>query len=160
MKKLQNVGSRRIKIQFITIGIAVFFFSITTFSQDYKTGLGIRLSPNFNCIDVKHFFGEKIAIEGMLNVVPSQAVVVVLAEFSNAFPSQPGLSWYWGLGGAVRFPDEGSFVISADGILGLEYTFSGAPINLSLDWKPAVEIINGNRSYPAGFGLAVRFVFK
>ena len=38
--------------------------------------------------------------------------------------------------------------------------FSGAPINLSLDWKPAVEIVNGNRSYPAGFGLSVRFVFK
>lgn len=144
----------------ILISAIILFFSVKTFSQDYKTGLGVRLSYHFNCIDVKHFFGEKIAVEGMLNVVQTQATGVVLAEFSNSFAKQPGLNWFWGLGGAVRFPSEGSFVVSADGILGLEYTFSGAPINLSLDWKPAIEIINGSQSYPSGFGLGVRYTFK
>ncbi len=144
----------------IFISLLFFFFSSKVCSQDYKTGLGVRLSPQFNCIDIKHFFSEKIAVEGMLNVVQGQATVVVLAEFSKNFSQQAGLNWYWGLGGAVRLPGEANIVVSADGILGLGYTFAGAPVNLSLDWKPAVEIINGSRSYPSGFGLAVRYVFK
>lgn len=136
------------------------FFSLNANAQDYKTGLGVRISPFFNCLTVKHFFGEKPAVEGLLNIVPSQAVVVVMAEFSNNFADQPGLKWYYGLGGSIRFPHQGNIVVAADGIIGLEYTFSGAPINLSLDWKPAVEFINGDAFYPAGFGFAVRFVFK
>ncbi len=142
--------------------LALFFLGVffTGAAQDYKTGLGVRLSPQFHCIDVKHFFSNKIALEGMLNITRNTATIVMLGEFNNKFNGQPGLAWYWGLGGAVRIPNEGSFVISADGILGLEYTFSAAPINLSLDWKPAVEIINGSNAYPSGFGLSVRFLFR
>lgn len=130
------------------------------FSQEYKTGLGFRLSPSFHCFDVKHFFSEKLAFEGMLNIVSTQSTFVGLVEFEKAFPKQEHLNWYFGIGGAIRFPNHGDIVISADGILGLEYTFTGAPINLSIDWKPAVEIINGNAGYPSGFGLSVRYTFK
>jgi hypothetical protein len=147
------------KAKFLPV-VLLIFFSLTARSQDYKTGIGVRISPFFNCVTVKHFFAEKTAVEGLLNIVPAHVVVVAMAEFSNDFADQQGLKWYYGLGGSIRFPRQGNIVVAADGILGLEYTFPGAPINLSLDWKPAVEFINGNEFYPSGFGFAVRFVFK
>ncbi len=144
--------------------LKVFLFfilaSISLRAQDYKTGLGVRLSPHFNCIDARHFLSQKLAIEGMLNLTKTQATLVVLAEFNRPFPNEDGLSWYWGLGGAMRMWQEGGIVGSADAILALEYTFKSAPVNLSLDWKPAVEVINGDQFYPAGFGFSVRFVFR
>ena len=142
------------------ISIIILLSSIKLFSQNYKTGLGVRLSPYFYCIDVKHFFKEKFAMEGMLNIAQTQVVGVFLAELSNSFKSESGLNWYYGLGGSVRFPKEGSIVAAADGIIGLEYTFTGAPINLSADWKPAIEIVNGSAFYPTGFGLSIRYAFK
>jgi len=46
-----------------------------------------------------------------------------------------------------------------DGILGLEYTFSEAPINLSLDWKPEIELTPYNGFIPGEGGFSVRYVF-
>lgn len=157
-KSLTAISTRFVPASAITV--ILFLSSLNAYSQDYKTGIGIRLSPSFHCITVKHFFGGKVAVEGLLNIVQTQVTIVGLAEFSNELGGQEGLKWYYGIGAALRLPQHSVFVVSIDGIIGLEYTFPEVPINLSLDWKPAVEIINGNNFYPAGFGLAVRFVFK
>ena len=45
-----------------------------------------------------------------------------------------------------------------DGVLGLDYKFKDAPINISLDWQPSVTLI-GASSSPAYGGIAVRYTF-
>jgi hypothetical protein len=37
--------------------------------------------------------------------------------------------------------------VGIDGVLGLDYKFNGAPINMSLDWQPSFEF----GDYGAGF---------
>ncbi|MOA64483.1 hypothetical protein D3C78_1905470 [compost metagenome] len=46
-----------------------------------------------------------------------------------------------------------------DGILGLEYTFSGAPINIGIDWKPELNFTGYEGFYPDNFALSIRFTF-
>src|SRR3546814_5641240 len=67
--------------------------------------------------------------------------LVGLYEVHNPIPNAGGLNWYYGGGAHVFFVDhdhdgpnddvDGGFGI--DGVLGLDYKFNGAPINLSLD---------------------------
>jgi hypothetical protein len=45
-----------------------------------------------------------------------------------------------------------------DGILGIEYTFDDAPINLGLDLKPSLNLF-GYTGLWAEFGLSARYVF-
>ncbi len=147
-------------LKFISLLLFFLFAFTQSYSQDYKTGIGVRLQPYFGCLTVKHFFNTKFALEGLLNVKKDQAVVEIIPELSNSFAKPPGLNWYFGIGGNIKFPQNQNVIIGVVGMLGLEYTFPNAPINLSLDWKPSLELIGGNSSYPAGFGLSVRYVFK
>ncbi len=81
----------------------------------------------------------------------------------------PGLSWYYGGGGSVYlygyddgFPeadDYARFGVGLHGVIGVDYAFEDAPINLSFDWVPTVRIGSG---YLSAFGwdrggLSVRY---
>ena len=53
--------------------------------------------------------------------------------------------------------NSGSLSIGVDGVLGLDYKFSGAPINVSLDINPYLEL---NHPYlDIWGGLGVRYTF-
>jgi len=85
---------------------------------------------------------------------------------------EKGLRWYYGAGGHLGawrdgrrrygpyYVGEGGFHMGVDGILGMEYTFSGAPINLSLDWKPAFQLIGNPGLYLGDVGLSLRFAIQ
>jgi len=45
------------------------------------------------------------------------------------------------------------------GVVGLDYKFSGLPINLSLDWKPELNMIDNINFEPAALALSIRFTF-
>jgi hypothetical protein len=48
-------------------------------------------------------------------------------------------------------------VIGIGGILGLEYNFNEIPINISIDWKPAFNII-GHTSFWGDGAFSIRFI--
>jgi hypothetical protein len=50
-------------------------------------------------------------------------------------------------------------VIGVDGILGLEYNFSEVPINISIDWKPAFNLVGYSRFFGDGGALSLRYIF-
>ena len=50
--------------------------------------------------------------------------------------------------------------IGAMGVVGLDYTFAKAPVNLSVDWKPEFILSREVGFEPAAVGLSVRFVMK
>lgn len=55
----------------------------------------------------------------------------------------------------------GGLILGLDGIIGVDYTFPRSPFNLSLDWKPAVDVIPllGNIGPLLEFAVSARYTF-
>lgn len=148
------------------------FLSPSGFSQamgsEYRTALGVKFFPG--ALSVKHFTGNN-ALEGLGYFYRDGFRFTGLYEIHGPLGTAPGLRWYIGPGAhfgiwnndwrrrnpAYTGPD----YISAglDGVLGLDYKFTGAPINISLDWQPSLNLI-GTRGFEFGWGgLAIRYAF-
>ncbi len=140
-------------------------------AQDYKTALGIRLSSSpaivNNSISIKHFVTEKAAIEGLLSFGDPLAIGALLEIHEQL--GTPGLRWYYGGGAYLGFvksynvntdKNETNTNFGAQGVLGLDYKFSNVPVNLSIDWKPELNLVTDINFEPAAVGLTARFTFK
>lgn len=77
------------------------------------------------------------------------------------------LEWFVGPGAQVGFynynpagtnNDKSGLGIGVGGIIGLDYTFSSVPIQLSLDTRPMWNLL-GSTSYNFGLALGIRYVF-
>lgn len=150
------------------IKILAFFLlvSAATYGQDYKNAIGGR-GGLYNGLTFKHFLNEKNAIEGILATRWRGISLTGLYEWQKPI-SEAGFSWFFGFGAHV-----GSFagtlspwspigtvgntlVAGVDGIIGLEYVFEKFPLDLAIDYKPAVHLIGGFFSGDE-FGLSARY---
>lgn len=147
--------------------IAAFLFSATQLkAQDYKTALGLRLSSSGpavnNSVSIKYFMNPKLAIEGLFTF-DKKAAIGGLLEVHNAMPSTEGLKWFYGAGAYLGFDSDKTHtdraLMGAQGIVGLDYKFANLPLNLSLDWKPELNIIDNINFEPAAVGFSIRFTF-
>lgn len=137
-------------------------------AQDYNTGIGLRGGFS-NGITIKHFIGDNTAIEGILTSRWKGFSITGLYEIHNVAFKTERLNWYYGIGGHIGFwngdnvnwvkDDKNYTVIGVDGILGLEYNFNEIPINLSIDWKPAFNIIGYSAFWGDGGALSIRYIF-
>ena len=135
-------------------------------AQNYKTGIGIRLSSIDavvnNSISFKHFLDEKTAIEALLTF-DKRAAIGALVEFHKPLPSADGLVWFYGVGAYIGLDTDKNSqdrsLMGAQGIVGLDYKFPGIPLNLALDWKPELNIIDNINFEPAAIGFTMRFTF-
>jgi len=152
------------------IGLTAVLLLQTASAQNYSTGVGIRLSSSApmvnNSVSLKHFVSDRTAIEGLLTF-SNPLAIGVLAEIHTPL-SATGLQWFYGAGGYVAFlksynpnhqRDETNPNFGAQGIVGLDYKFPAVPINLSLDWKPELNLFPDINFEPAAVGLSVRFTF-
>jgi hypothetical protein len=149
--------------------LLVFGLVSINYSQDYKTGIGLRGGWESG-LTVKHFIGAKSALEGILATRWRGFEITGLYEIHNQAFKVDRLKWYLGFGGHAGFWN-GDYtrgwgtsgtnytVIGIDGILGLEYSFSEVPINLSLDWKPAFNFIGYSGWWADGGALSIRYIF-
>jgi hypothetical protein len=145
-------------------GVTFLFLAIFSFTtikaQDYKTALGVRLSSDQamvnNSISIKHFLNERAAIEGLLSFSDPLAIGA-LYEVHRPFSGTGGLKWFYGGGAYVGFGNSANF--GAMGVLGLDYKFSNIPLNLSIDWKPELNLVSDINFEPAAVGFTVRFTF-
>ncbi len=143
------------------ITVAVLFAAVAN-AQDYRNGIGLRVGFNQG-LTFKHFISGKSALEVLLATRWSGFEITGLYEIHNNLADISRLNWYFGGGAHVGFygsnygGGEGTFV-GVDGILGLEYNFKEAPINLSLDWKPAFDFGYGH-FFADGGALSLRYIF-
>ncbi len=161
----------------ITITILTSFLSSQALQAqdmdyDYKTALGVKVWGDGAGISIKHFVRTNRALEGIAYFWRGGVRITGLYEFHFDFKGAPGLKWYVGPGVHVGFynndnankygyynnGDSGSF-IGIDGVLGLDYKFNGAPINLSLDWQPSFEFGANRGLYNGWGGLGIRYTF-
>ncbi len=135
--------------------------------SDYTTALGVKFYPG--AVSLKHFVNGKNAIEGLGYFWERGARITGLYEIHNDINGAEGLRWYIGPGAHIGFYNEwnyngkrysGGSYFGLDGVLGLDYKFRNAPLNLSLDWQPSIEFGYGP-SFTGGWGgLGIRYVIK
>jgi hypothetical protein len=150
----------RISLTLPVILISLFLCNRAT-AQDYRFAAGIRLSnstPTLNSsITAKYFATDRTAIEGLLSF-GSRFGFGGLLEIHNKF-NTPGLSWFYGAGAYVGFQDSETY-LGPTGIIGMDYKFPNVPVNLSIDWKPELDIIPDINFVPDAFALSIRFAIK
>ncbi|MBC8033300.1 MAG: hypothetical protein H7Y03_04085 [Chitinophagaceae bacterium] len=129
-------------------------------AQDYKFGLGLRLSTDApsisNSITARYFLNQEEALEGMLSFGSRFGVGLLYEKYKPLGAS--GFKWFYGAGAYVGFQG-GDTYLGPAGIIGLDYKFTEAPVNISLDWKPELDIIPKVNLIPDAFGLSARYTF-
>ncbi len=158
------------KIALVCLLIAVISSTQTLSAQDYKTALGVRLSSSNamqnNSISIKQFISERTAIEGLFTFGDPLALGALI-EFHKPL-SAAGLTYFYGAGGYIAFlktvnvttqktSTDANF--GAQGVIGLDYKFNNIPLNISLDWKPELNIVSDINFEPAAIGFTARFTF-
>ena len=133
-------------------------------SSSYQTALGVKFYPGG--ITLKHFFNGNNAGE-LIGYFWNRGVRITgLYEIHGNFADVDGLKWYVGPGAHIGFYDyyhrayrvNGTF-FGIDGVLGLDYKFNGAPINISLDWQPSFEFGDYLGFTGSWGGLGIRYTF-
>lgn len=158
------------KKPFILLVIISAVFLSESFAQDsgsgstYTNAIGIKFYPAG--ISFKHFLSGNNAVEGIGYFYNRGTRITGLYEIHNDLPGVDveGLKWYVGPGAHIGFINSnygGGFSLGVDGVLGLDYKVAEAPINVSLDIQPALEL--GSYSGPNRLniwgGVGVRYTF-
>jgi len=148
-------------------GLVLFMFtasqaqSKSAHSSSYRTALGVKVWDGGG-ISFKHFVNGNNALELIGYFWGHGSRITGLYEIHGPISGATGLQWYIGPGAHVGFYNskygDGAF-IGIDGVLGLDYKFSGAPINLSLDWQPSFEFGDGRGFVGSWGGLGIRYTF-
>lgn len=133
-------------------------------SSSYRTALGVKFYPGG--ITLKHFFNDRNAGELIGYFWNRGFRLTGLYEIHGNISGAPGLRWYIGPGAHIGFYDyyhrgyhiDGTY-FGVDGVLGLDYKFNGAPINISVDWQPSFEF-DDNLGFTGSWGgLGIRYTF-
>lgn len=143
-------------------------FSLQVAAQQYDHMVGIRFGPS-NGITYRNYMGGGAAIEIIAANRWRGFYFAALYEEHNKLGDEPGLQWFWGVGGHIGtwrgnhspwFNDGGNYtVIGVDGIIGIDYTFSSYPVNMSLDYKPAFNLVGYSGYWPDEFALSIRYTW-
>lgn len=166
------------------LAFALFLITTTINAQEIANStIGLRLgdSDGFGAeISYQKLIGRYSRAEVNLGYRDSREYdgVKAVALFQWVYGISNGLNWYYGFGigaGSARFeplpdpnnsnisvqPDGGLFVLAA-GDVGIEYSFEGLPILISLDIRPEIGITgyqNFDDKFDFDIGLGLRYQF-
>jgi hypothetical protein len=156
------------KVLFTILGcLAIFAISSTSVkAQSYNNAIGGRFG-SYNGVSFKTGLNKGSMLELIGNFRSNHGVNYIqltgLYEVYNPIKGADGLNWYYGGGASVGSMKvkgyDGDIYVGLNGVLGLDYKFKGAPINLSLDWIPTLRLTPDTDFYSGDIGLGVRFTF-
>jgi hypothetical protein len=96
-----------------------------------------------------HFGGDSLAVAGdFLYQMPSLASGAVV-----------DLSWNYGLGAGLGVHSEGGVAVGGSGVLGLQFDFVPAPIDLALEYRPGLYVTDRLHFAIIDFSGHLRFWF-
>ncbi|AKP50705.1 hypothetical protein [Cyclobacterium amurskyense] len=160
------------KVMFAAMAM-ILMYSVSNESkaQAYNTAVGLRLGSSSG-LSVKHFISQDAAIEGILHTRWRGLLLTGLYEVHKDIEDVSGLGWFYGGGAHLGSWNsgsnnpywagnnyKGSTILGIDGIIGLDYVLEDLPLNFSLDFKPAINLINGGGFWGDDFALSVRYIF-
>lgn len=133
-----------------------------SFAQDYTKAIGLRIGSSIGA-SYKQFMLPSQAIEGILDldILDSDKMKIKVTGIYQFYfdVDIDGLSLFAGPGASagIYVGDSSGFLMAIDGMAGVEYKFRNAPIALSFDWNPKVQIITNAGFKPDNFGLTIRY---
>jgi hypothetical protein len=135
-------------------------FTLSSKAQSgYSTAVGVRLSSSVpvikNGITFKQFLGKN-AVEAILSFGDG-AALCGLYEVHKPL-GVPNLQWLIGAGGYIGLSSSNKNVGLA-GIIGLDYKVPTLPVNLTVDWKPELNLAKTVGFEASGVGFSARFTF-
>lgn len=139
-------------------------------AQAYKTGLGFMADfggdtagGSFYGPHVKYNLNTNSGLEGAVLFGDGATLVQGAYQYHLPIKGAAGLQGYFGAGAGI-FLTDGDSVFSLPFMGGLEYVVSGAPLAISLDWRPrmfffpSTDYYDGETEFEAGrFSLGLRF---
>jgi hypothetical protein len=139
------------------IAFSTLFSANSVFAQSYQTALGLKFGGYENGLSIKYFMHKDVALEGILGIRSHGVVVTGLYEIHTEAFNVPELKFYYGGGAHIgsingdyqRFGSDSqrynnnTLLLGADGVIGLEYKIPNAPIAISLDLNPRLELATG-----------------
>jgi hypothetical protein len=155
------------RLSVIASFIILFLTCQTTLGQStgssYRTALGAKVyfgNGTIGGINIKHFLNSHGALEGSLLFEKGFLGFEGMYDWHGFIQGAQGLKWYVGGGGLFFFPTDDDYgddlLFALKGAMGLDYKFTGAPINLSFDLNP-VFILTPDTDFEFMAGLAFRF---
>lgn len=133
----------------------------------YNKAIGIKIPGGFS-VSYKQFVADTKNVEAQATIWNKGFRVSGLYEFNYYSFNTSGLSWFVGPGAHIGFwkedsptpkTDNSKIDIGIDGIIGLDYKIKNAPLNISLDWQPAITLIGTAGFTPAYGGVGIRYTF-
>ncbi|MES2646631.1 MAG: hypothetical protein V4717_07155 [Bacteroidota bacterium] len=154
--------------------------STAVFSQsDYKTAIGARFGSTYYDVlsfSYKNFVSNQGAVEFNVGFGSrkyrgygraSTLAAALAYQHHFDFEGADGLKWFIGAGGTLfnTFGDEDNYTGFGLGVFptaGLDFKFSGAPINLTLDLRPTFHIISPSyyNAVYGNLGFAIRYTLR
>lgn len=157
---------KKLIFTFIALG-ALFTMSITDAkAQNYQNAIGGRFG-NANGVSFKTALNKGAMLELIGNFRKNDGIsyfnLTGLYEVYKPINGAEGLNWFYGAGATIGSYKvkgfDGEAYLAANGVLGLDYKFKDAPINLSLDWIPSLRLTQDTGFWGGDVGLGVRFTF-
>ena len=152
--------------KFFFAALLITAFTTTLQAQSYNSAFGVRLGYD-NGLTLKKFLAPASAAEFILSASPRHFQLTGLYEYQLPVEGTSNLDWYLGIGAHLggihkdRENYDGSLLLGADLIAGLEYIFPSAPFTASLDWKPSFNLTNNYNNYwYSSFALSLRYTFR
>jgi hypothetical protein len=155
----------------IIVSIVFVTLATTAFSQYYDQAVGVR-GGLFNGVSYKKNLRETNYFEGIVSLRWKGFLVTGLYEKAKLQDfNVERLNWYYGFGAHAGFwdgdyddypwdDDNKTYVLlGADAIIGLEYSFREMPVNISLDWKPMINIFGIDGFWLDNIAIGIRYTF-
>lgn len=133
--------------------LLIFCLSVTiTFvaNAQYSTAFGLRYNGGVG-LSVKQNLRSNNALEGILTGYNSGINLTLLYEKHQSAFNSSNWRWYLGTGGHI-----GSWRGAYKG----EHTFDEIPLNISIDWKPSVNLVPNPDLGIRNIGLSGRINLK
>ena len=163
-----------VQMKKITFCLALFcamFLSLNSLkAQDYKSAIGAKLGYGLMG-SYKTFLNEKAALDIFAGIQWSSGLGGgVMYQHHMPINSVERLKWFVG-GGATFFTYGGTntyFELTINPNLGLDYSFTDFPLNISLDYAPGIVVYNNyntiwgtySRFRSGYYGLTARYILK
>lgn len=157
----------------VFIVITLLFTAVSLKAQDYQTAIGAKFGGYENGLSIKYFTQKDISLEGVLGFRSHGIVLTGLYEINQIAFGISDLKLYYGVGGHLgsingdyqsysagnQTYNSNTLLLGADAVLGLEYRIPEAPIAISLDLNPRLELSTGP-FFDLAPGLGLKYIFK
>jgi hypothetical protein len=130
-------------------------------AQPYASAIGLRLGYPI-AASYKFFVSEPAAVELYAGIRYDGLNLGGMYQVHKPLSDVDNLYWYFGGGASISFysyyVDENEVSFGINGVIGLDYTFEDAPINLSIDYMPTFLFGGYYDGYGSYGALSARYI--